>query len=231
MKKRISMLLSILLLISSFSVSFADSTINNEFNYDSKGDFIISTESKSSVEYYHEMENYITTNKEGKLEFKTNSEKSFIEKFGKEAYINIISSFEQTNDLVDLGYISIDSNLDINLTEKMISESLSKQPNTRFSYNSISSRSISGVNKIEFFWWGFELYLDSKNTTILSNSMYGIAAVCVFLPEALVTKIVGACYGVSGAAVGIAGAAGDGIVLVFKYTTKPSIRFEWMRSQ
>jgi len=90
------------------------------------------------------------------------------------------AGIEQTNEMIKIGYLVCDKDFNMNVTQKYNDDVVSASPNTTVtvSKNSIAVTTRSaGVTKVDWYWWGFYLYMDHQLTQAVANGSGYVATI------------------------------------------------------
>lgn len=148
---------------------------------------------------------YIVSDSNGMLSV----DESVKDDFGIETYESVNSQLQETNKLISDGYITLNENLDVAYTNKILEETKDANiiiyQNTIIDASSMMRRTVSGgVNKIETYWWGTEVYLNNDTCQKISKSGTVVG----------LTSIIAGIFGTPVAGAMVGGILGVGILTV-----------------
>ena len=131
-----------------------------------------------------DLEKYLIKNVDGtiKLEIPVNERETLKVPEG------ISLGLESTNRMIQNGYLNCDNEFEVTKTDKHKAFLKTNNVGETATYR-------GGVTKIKYYWWGFDIYLNNKNTKLMKNS-YGAAGVlAVVIPDPTLCKAVAIACG------------------------------------
>lgn len=111
--------------------------------------------------------------------------KGVVNSIDPDVYLSILAGLEQTNLMIDQGYLTAGEDFTLVVTEAYLS-SIAAQP---ASANTVVYASYAGVTKIVWYWWGFKVYLSHYQCVRLEAGLGIAAAICAMIPEPLASKV------------------------------------------
>jgi hypothetical protein len=212
----LALALSLTVCIPAFAATNNNSYINNQY-----------------LEAAEKLSSYVAKNADGTLYLKDEAKSIDI---GSDNYDAILTSIKTVNSMISQGYLVSDLHGKLTVTTKYVGKvqvgkngyvKANKDTLTVFS-NTISTKSIqmrassTGVNKIVWQWYGFDIYMDNARTIQVAGGI-GLAAVAaVYVPEPALSKALAAALGATGVVIGMNNTNGKGVIIKFENIVNPS---------
>jgi hypothetical protein len=171
------------------------------------------------------LERYLSLSETGNIIL--NAPKGISKMIGNKTFESIIIGLNQTNRMIDSGYLFVNKDLTIGVTDKYLESNsqLFAEDDTVYLSEGIKSSSFTSINKVQYYWWGYKYYLSDANCNRLVAGL-GIGAVLgILIPDPTLCKAVAIALGLSAGIVTIANAEGRGIVV--RYTMILGITGIW----
>lgn len=162
------------------------------------------------------LEKYVEIQSDGTLFLIAPNE--ITEKINNETYLSIVSGMSQVNTMIQEDYLVCNSDLSIDITDKYIEEtSLVDKTSLSTSSNIVTTTRFGGINGVEWFWWGFKVYLSDSWCNMVVGGMSISAGLALFIPDPIILKAVAAGLAISAGIIGIVNADSTGVVVRFNY--------------
>jgi len=179
---------------------------------------------KEQDDAIHILERYLSISKKGKIV--VSAPKKIIKQIGESNYIELINGIKQTNAMIDKGYLFCDNNFNITLTPKYqkTNKLLQCSGNTAYLDHQTAQTSMTFAaatgnrNGVEWYWWGFKLFLDSANSNRVAAGTTAGAVVSTLIPEPVISKAVMISLGLASALFLYANAEGRGTYCRYNYS-------------
>ncbi len=116
------------------------------------------------------LQKYLKLNADGTILL--DAPNKIIKKIDKNTFAGIQAGIEQTNEMIKSGELSCDKDFNLSVTQKYKDDVVAASPNAtvKVSTNSIAiTNSAGGVTKINWYWWGFYLFLNHQLTQNVAN--------------------------------------------------------------
>jgi hypothetical protein len=135
----------------------------------------------------NKLERYLSISETGNIVL--DAPNGIVNSIDSEVYQSLLSGIEQTNSMIDKGYLICNDDFTLTVTEKYLesgsqylesNSQLIAEGNTVYLVEGIQTLSFSGVNKVEWYWWGFKLWLDNA-TCIRICAGFGYGAIIAAL--------------------------------------------------
>lgn len=168
------------------------------------------------------LKRYLRLTKNGNIVL--NAPKKVIKEIGEANYNTLLEGVKQTNQMIDKGYLRSDKDFNITVTQKYVSsnDQLKSVGSTIYLANSqtTSLQSVTAaanLNKVVWYWWGFKVYLNSKNSNKIAAGSGILGVLAILIPDLTLSKAVAVCLGVNSGLYYYANAAGRGTYTRFNY--------------
>ncbi len=186
-RKLISLFLCVALMLS-LSINYAyagDIGVNDEQK-------TVAQQQKDFNETVDLLQKYLELNADGTISL--NAPSNIITSVDKNIFAQLQAGIEQTNEMIKIGYLVCDKNFNMTVTQKYNDDVVSASPNTTVtvSKNSIAVTTRSaGVTKVDWYWWGFFLYMDHQLTQAVANgSQFTATIMALFGSQSRIGKLV-----------------------------------------
>jgi hypothetical protein len=139
-----------------------------------------------------------------------------IKHIAPEVYLSILAGLEQTNLMIDQGYLTVGEDF-----------SLAVAAESGYTTQAIivdGGGGYTGVTKVVWYWWGFYLYLSHYNCVRVEAGLAITAAICTLIPEPLASKLIAIITASLVGSIMVADMYGRGVKIRFHYwITWPNI--------
>lgn len=168
------------------------------------------------------LEEFLITTESGEIVL--DAPNKVVRKIDSGVYQSIVASLEQTNQMIDEGYLECKGNFDVVVTEKylhstkqMVRDPLQYETSTTwYGVHGPSGRPpYYSTNRVVWYWWGFKLYLNNYTCIRLAAGLSVAAAICLLIPDPLASKVAAIVMGVFAASIVAANVYGRGVIISF----------------
>ena len=172
----------------------------------------------------NKLERYLSISETGNIVL--DAPTGIVNSIDSEVYQSLLAGLEQTNSMIDSGYLVCNPDFTLTVTEKYLeSSSQYLEPNSQlvaegnavYLVEGIQTLSFSGVNKVVWYWWGFYLYLDNATCIKICAGLSVAALIALFIPDPLASKIVAVVMGAFAATIAATNIYGRGVKIRFHY--------------
>lgn len=177
---------------------------------------------KEFTKAINKLERFLTISETGNIVL--DAPKGIINSIDSEVYQSLLAGLEQTNSMIDSGYLVANPDFTLTVTEKYL-ESCSQylEPNSQlvaegnavYLVQGIQTLSYSGVTKVVWHWWGFEFYLSHAAVIGVAAGLWTGATVATFVPEPFGSKVAAVILGALSLVITSFDTYGKGVVLTF----------------
>jgi hypothetical protein len=145
----------------------------------------------------NKLERFLSISETGNIVL--NAPKRIVNSIDSKVYQSLLAGIEQTNSMIDSGYLVCNPDFTLTVTEKYL-ESCGQylEPNSQLvaEGNAVTLLSSSGgVTKVVWHWWGFEFYLSSSYVKWIAAGLYVGSIVAAFVPEPFASKVAAVLIG------------------------------------
>lgn len=171
------------------------------------------------------LERYLSISETGNIVL--NAPKRVVNSIDSEVYQSLLAGLEQTNSMIDSGYLVANPDFTLTVTEKYLEASGQYlEPNSQLVAEGnavILSSSSGGITATYSYWWGYWIYLSDATCDAISYALkmgVGIAAIvgASFPPGAPIAIILGALSGMAAATIDYVNRNNTGIKIRINYT-------------
>jgi len=170
------------------------------------------------------LERYLSISATGDIVL--NAPKRIVNSIDSEVYQSLLAGIEQTNSMIDSGYLVCNPDFTLTVTEKYL-ESCSQylEPNSQLVAEGnavILSSSSGGIDAVYRYWWGMWIYLSDATCDAISYALKvgtGTAAILALVlgPAAPIAIIVGALSAIGAATIDYVNRNNTGIKIRIHY--------------
>ncbi len=176
----------------------------------------------------NKLERYLSISETGNIVL--NAPKGVVKSINSEVHQSLLAGLEQTNSMIDSGYMVANPDFTLTVTEKYLEDcnqylepgqQLIAEGNAVYLVEGVQTLSYSGVTKVVWHWWGFHLYLDNALCIRICAGLYFGSAIALIIPDPVVSKVV--CIALAGMASTImaTNVYGRGVIIRFHYMPPP----------
>jgi hypothetical protein len=163
---------------------------------------------KAYTDAINKLERYLSISETGNIVL--NAPKRVIKSIDSEVYQSLLAGLEQTNSMIDSGYLVANPDFTLTVTEKYSVEGI--QP--------LSSS--GGINAVYYYWWGMWIYLSDATCDAIVLAMGtggGISAIlsAVLGPAAPIAVIVAGVLWIGASVIAYVDRNNTGIKIRFHY--------------
>ena len=165
------------------------------------------------IQAINKLERYLSISETGNIVL--NAPKGIVKSIDSEVYQSLLAGLEQTNSMIDSGYLVANPDFTLTVTEK-------------YSVEGIQALSSSGgIDAIYYYWWGFYLYLSDDTCDAIVFAMRSGAGAAGI--AAAISAAFGALPGtiVAGIIAGILTIGSSIIAYYDRNNTGVKIRWHW----
>lgn len=168
-----------------------------------------------------------------------NPPQGIVESIDPVVYRHLLESIEMTNYMIGEGYLVCNDDLSLIITKHYVEtvtvqyEQLGGEAKLRLVEPDFSTSSVHvingggggsndpaspyyrGVNKVVWYWWGFELYLNNYTCIRLVAGLSVAAVICMLIPDPLASKVVVIIMGAFAATIVAVNVYGRGVEIWF----------------
>lgn len=188
------------------------------------------------TEAINKLERFLSISETGNIVL--NAPKGIVNSIDSEVYQSLLAGIEQTNSMIDSGYLVCNPDFTLTVTEKYLESSgqylepnsqLIAEGNAVYLVEGIQALSSSGgITAIYFYWWGLWIYLSDgacdaivyalTTTGITASGLAAILAVGgITIPGAIAAIIVGMLAGIGAATIDYVNRNNTGIKIRIHY--------------
>ncbi len=163
------------------------------------------------------LERYLSLSESGNITL--NAPQSLIRRTDSKMFTSFIIGLEQTNRLIDEGYLVANEDYSIRVTDKYLEKcsNVLADGNTVCFEDGVRLSSFSSVNKIVYYWWGYKIWISNANCNRMVGGTSAGAVLAMLIPDPTLCKAVAIALGLTSAIIIIANAEGRGIIIRYTY--------------
>jgi len=231
-KKVLALLISVAIVVALVpgSVAAASPTEVSEYNIAKTSAGAGLAQEREYTRAINKLERFLTISETGNIVL--NAPKGIVNSIDSEVYQSLVAGLEQTNSMIDSGYLTLNDDFSLTATDKyqeLVSQQLVEAGAVESTMlyavdGGIEVLSTSGgVTTVVWHWWGFEFYLSHSYTRWIANGLYVGSIVAAFVPEPFASKLAAVLIGGLGALLSSFD-NGNGVVISFHLPCFVSVR-------
>ena len=179
-------------------------------------DELVATEQEFTITI-HKLQPFLSRTETGNIVLEP--PEGLVSTIDSEVYQSVLSGLEMTNQMIDSGYLMCEDDFSLTTTGKyqeflIIAAFDPPLPNGA---GGGGNGADYGVTKVEWYWWGFEVYLDHWYVVAIAGGLAAGSIVATLLPEPLASKAAAALLGIGAWVFASYDTYGKGIILTFTY--------------
>jgi len=166
----------------------------------------------------NKLERFLTISETGNIVL--DAPKRVVRSIDSEVYKSLLAGLEQTNSMIDSGYLVANPDFTLTVTEKYLEDSNVE------GFRALSSS--GGIDDIVYHWWGFHLYLSDDTCDALAAALEAggisagviggiLAAGGITIPGGIAALIVGGILGIGAVLINYYNRNNTGVVIRFHY--------------